>query len=101
MTDQRARGAEAAAMIAGYWVVVLVALSIGLFTLEEVRVTTNAAYHRAMAAVVAGFVAAPFVAGLAHRSLRIAWFVALFGLAGLFAAVQYGSWAYTNIGGGP
>ncbi len=88
-------------MTAGFWVVGLIALSIGIISFEELRITTNAAYHRAMTAVVIVFAVAPIVAGLVHRSSRIGWFVALFGLLGLFVAVQYGSWAYTNIGGGP
>jgi hypothetical protein len=86
--------------IALTWVAAITGLSIALAYNEE---TKSGEHHhgRVVAIVSASFVLAPLVAGLVHRSKRIAGLVSLLGLAGWFLSLSYFSWAYSNIGGGP
>jgi hypothetical protein len=96
-----AMSADKAAWVAAAWVIALVGLSIALVYFEETQITTNEAYDRVMIAITLVFILAPPILGLLHRSVNVGAFVAMFGLIGWLVSIYYGSWAYTNVGGGP
>jgi hypothetical protein len=58
-------------------------------------------HGRVMLVITIAFVAAPFVAGLVHRSRRVAALVALFGILGWIVSALYFASVYSSIGGGP
>lgn len=101
MAGKPAMSSHKAAWVAVAWVVALVGLSIALVYYEETQITTNEAYDRVMIAITMAFIVAPPVLGLLHRSVNVGAFVAMFGLIGWLICIYYGSWAYTNVGGGP
>ena len=58
-------------------------------------------HGRVMLVITIAFVAAPFVAGLVHRSRRVGGLVALIGIIGWIVSAAYFVSVQSSIGGGP